>query len=216
MVTPLPILILILIHLTKITIKKRKGREGEGEGEGEGESKIRERNFSTQRSKTTPPKPETLEIKIETSPPFLLPQPNLSPQKKGKKKKKTHSDIKVIIPEIPAGVRSLDNHLLALHGAARKSELVASAAPVRLVRARDVYGGPAVCHRLVDRPGALVGAHEGVAAAVAPRAGVPAVVEGLVVLVARLDRVCVVALSGPGATWFAFYFILLLIFVSSK
>ena len=109
----------------------------------------------------------------------------------------------MIIRQIPTGIRRLHNHLLAADGPASEGQLVAGAAPGRLVAALDADGRPAVRRRLVDRPRALVGAHEGGAAAVAPGPRVAAVVEDLVVAVACLDGRARVALHGPGAGWFA-------------
>lgn len=112
---------------------------------------------------------------------------------------RAYRQVKMIVSQITSRIRSLHDQLLPVHRPARKRQLVAGAAPGRLVGAGDVDRRPAVRRRLVDGPGALARAHEGVAAVVAPGLGVAAVVEGAVVLVARLHGTGRVALLRPAA-----------------
>ena len=104
----------------------------------------------------------------------------------------------MVVPQVPSRVGRLHNHLLALQRRARESELVAGTAPRGLVAPRDVDGGPAVGERIIDGPGALVGAHESAAAIVATGLGVSPVVKRAVVLVARLNGAGRRALARPG------------------
>lgn len=105
----------------------------------------------------------------------------------------------MIIPQVPPGIRRLHNQLLPIHRPTRKRQLVARAAPARLVTPRDVDRRPAVRVRRVDGPRGLRRAHKGRPAAVAPGLGVAAVVEGAVALVARAHGRRRVALLGPAA-----------------
>lgn len=110
-----------------------------------------------------------------------------------------HGNIKVVVSKITARVGRLDNHLLARNGARREGQLIAGTAPLSLVAALDVDGGPSIRHRLVDSPRALVRAHVRAATAVATRPRVSAIVQGVVVPVARKEWLRAVTLEGPCA-----------------
>lgn len=109
-----------------------------------------------------------------------------------------HGDVKVVLAEVAARVAGLDDHLLPRDGAAREGELVAGAAPRLLVGAGELDRRPAVRHRVVDRPRALVRAHVRRAAAIAPALGVRRA-QRVVRLVARLDVLAAVGLHAPAA-----------------
>lgn len=93
----------------------------------------------------------------------------------------------MIIPQIPARIRRLHDQLLPIHRPARKSELITSTAPIRLVAPRDIHRRPAIRDGLVDSPGSLRRTHEGITAVIAAGLGVAAVVQGPVILVAGSD-----------------------------
>ncbi|KXH44599.1 hypothetical protein CNYM01_09478 [Colletotrichum nymphaeae SA-01] len=114
----------------------------------------------------------------------------------------------MILPQIPPRIRSLHNHPLPRHRAARERQLVARAAPLRLRPARDPHGGEAVGQVVRDGPGRLGAAHVGSAAArVAPAARGAAVRQGVVVAVAGRHGAGGEGgggdLAGPGAGGFA-------------
>jgi hypothetical protein len=116
----------------------------------------------------------------------------------GKGKRETYAEIELIRAKITTGIRSLDNHLLPRHRAARERQLVTRAAPARLITACDRHRGVTVRERVRDGPWALVRAHvcgAAVAGGLGRRAG-----EHIVVCVAGVDGAGGEGgLAGPGA-----------------
>jgi hypothetical protein len=127
----------------------------------------------------------------------------------------------VIVPEVAACVRRLHDHLFTTDGAGceRQSNhrcqslrlyvserlqdlLIAGTAPVALRLASKLHSCKPIRKAIVDRPGRLVGAHEGRATALAAvlrsKTG-----ERVVTLVAALDGLVHVGLARPSAGAFA-------------
>jgi hypothetical protein len=132
-----------------------------------------------------------------------------------------HSDVEVIVSEVATRIGGLHDHLLATDGAGceRQSNhrcqslrlyvserlqdiLIAGTAPVALRLVSKLDSCKPIRKAIVDRPGRLVGAHEGRATALAAvlRSHVG---ERVVALVAALDGLIHVGLAGPSAGAFA-------------
>lgn len=104
----------------------------------------------------------------------------------GKRKgTETYRKVKVVIAQITTSVGRLHHHLLARDRPGCEGELVAGAAPARLVAARDAHRRPAVRQVLADRPRPVRAAHVRRPALLAPGRRRPAVLERVVVDVAR-------------------------------
>jgi len=130
-----------------------------------------------------------------------------------------HGDVKVVLAEVAAGVRRLHDHFLAGDGAGCESQsrrhhasalkslrpeewqsiLIARAAPAIFRPARQLCGGESIRKTVVYGPGALVAAHEGLAAAVIARALGRHVGQRVVALVAAADGLVDGRLARPSA-----------------
>lgn len=127
--------------------------------------------------------------------PFPAPLPH-NQQERGFQ---THRQIKVILPQITTRIRRLHNHLLPGDRPTRKRQLIALAAPLHLRLPRQLHSREPVRQRVADRPGRIAGAHVRAAAGIAAALGRAAVVERLVIAVARLHGALGEALAGPRA-----------------
>ncbi|KDN64537.1 hypothetical protein CSUB01_02900 [Colletotrichum sublineola] len=114
---------------------------------------------------------------------------------------KGESNVKVVLSQVPAGVRGLHDHLLPGHGPACEGEFVACAAPLGLGAPEDPHGRPPVREVVVDGPGRVTAAHVRAPPGVTPGASGAAVGERVVVAVAGRHGPGgqLGSLAGPGA-----------------